>query len=117
MARLFFSTAIMVALPLFVAADWSAIESFSPVTRPGVYLFFRYGKRPAEQDPLQVHGNKNIEKLAFGRTAPGAMFLAVLIGALVSRDGRSNWFKGVQLIPVSVIMAFSFFFTPKGAPR
>ena len=45
------------------------------------------------------------------------MFLAVLIGALMSGDGRSNWFKGVRLIAVYVIMAFLFYFTPEAAPR
>jgi Ca2+:H+ antiporter len=64
-----------------------------------------------------VHGNKNIEKLAFGRTAPVAMFLSVLIGAMVSGDGRSNWYKGVQLITVYVIMAFLFYLMPEAAPR
>lgn len=72
MARLFFSTAIMVGLPLFVP---------------------------------------------FGRAELGALFLAILIGALMSGDGRSNWFKGVRLIAVYVIMAFLFYFTPEGAPR
>ena len=38
---------------------------------------------------------------------------AVLIGALVSGEGRSNWFKGVQLTTVYVIMAFLFYFMPE----
>jgi hypothetical protein len=32
-------------------------------------------------------------------------------------DGRSNWFKGVQLITVYVMMALLFYFTPEAAPR
>ena len=56
-------------------------------------------------------------ELSFGRAELGALFLAVLIGAMVSGDGRSNWFKGVQLITVYVIMAFLFYFMPEAAPR
>lgn len=50
--------------------------------------------------------------LNFGRTELGALFLAVLIGALVSGDGKANWYKGIQLIIVYVIMALMFYFTP-----
>jgi Ca2+:H+ antiporter len=56
-------------------------------------------------------------ELAFGRAELGSMFLAVLIGAMVSADGRSNWYKGVQLITVYVIMAFLFYFMPEAAPQ
>jgi len=56
-------------------------------------------------------------ELSFGRAELGSMFLAVLIGAMVSGDGRSNWFKGVQLITVYVIMAFLFYFMPETAPQ
>jgi len=52
-------------------------------------------------------------ELSFGRGELGSMFLAVLIGALASGDGRSNWFKGVQLVTVYVIMAFLFYFMPE----
>jgi Ca2+:H+ antiporter len=52
-------------------------------------------------------------ELSFGRAELGSMFLAVLIGAMVSGDGRSNWYKGVQLITVYVIMAFLFYFMPE----
>jgi len=51
--------------------------------------------------------------LNFGRTELGSLFLAVLIGALVSGDGRANWFKGMQLIIVYVIMALLFYFMPE----
>jgi hypothetical protein len=37
-ARRFFSTAIMVGLPLFVAAGYSATESFNPVTCQGLSI-------------------------------------------------------------------------------
>ena len=38
--------------------------------------------------------------------------LAVLIGAVVSGDGRSNWYKGVQLVTVYLIIALMFYFIP-----
>ena len=52
-------------------------------------------------------------ELSFGRAELGSVFLAVLIGAIVSGDGRSNWYKGVQLIMVYVIMASLFYFMPE----
>jgi Ca2+:H+ antiporter len=52
-------------------------------------------------------------ELSFGRGQVGALFLAVLIGAMVSGDGRSNWFKGVQLVMVYLIMALLFYFMPE----
>jgi Ca2+:H+ antiporter len=54
-------------------------------------------------------------ELSFGRAELGSLFLAVLIGALVTGDGRTNWYKGVQLIMVYVIMAFLFYFMPEVA--
>jgi Ca2+:H+ antiporter len=38
--------------------------------------------------------------------------MGVLIGALVAGNGRSNWFKGVQLIAVYLIIALMFYFLP-----
>jgi len=32
-------------------------------------------------------------------------------GAMVCGNGRSNWYKGVQLMTVYIIMAFLFYFT------
>jgi Ca2+:H+ antiporter len=40
------------------------------------------------------------------------LFFAVLIGAVISGDGRSNWFKGTQLITVYVIIGLLFYFVP-----
>jgi Ca2+:H+ antiporter len=51
-------------------------------------------------------------ELSFGRAEVGALFMAVLIGAVVSGDGRSNWYKGVQLITVYLIIALMFYFLP-----
>ncbi|MGB8222119.1 MAG: calcium/proton exchanger [Polyangiales bacterium] len=51
--------------------------------------------------------------LSFARPELWALFLTVLIGAMVSGDGRSNWFKGIQLIAVYVIIALLFYFVPE----
>jgi Ca2+:H+ antiporter len=50
--------------------------------------------------------------LSFSRAEIGALFMAVLIGTVVAGDGRSNWYKGVQLITVYTIMALMFYFLP-----
>jgi Ca2+:H+ antiporter len=51
-------------------------------------------------------------ELSFGRAEIGCMFIAVLIGGLVSGDGHSNWYKGVQLITVYIIIALMFYLIP-----
>ena len=51
-------------------------------------------------------------ELSFGRAEIGALLMAVLIGTVVSGDGRSNWYKGVQLITVYMIIALMFYFLP-----
>jgi Ca2+:H+ antiporter len=51
-------------------------------------------------------------ELSFSRAEIGSLFMAVLIGALVAGDGRSNWFKGAQLIAVYLIIALMFYFMP-----
>ena len=51
-------------------------------------------------------------ELSFNRAEIGALFMAVLIAAVVAGDGRSNWFKGVQLIAVYLIIALMFYFIP-----
>jgi Ca2+:H+ antiporter len=55
-------------------------------------------------------------ELSFGRAEIGSMFLAVLIGSLVSGDGHSNWYKGVQLITVYIIIALMFYLIPEITP-
>ena len=52
-------------------------------------------------------------ELAFGRAEIGSLFIAVMIGALVSGDGTSNWYKGVQLITVYAIIAMMFYLIPQ----
>ena len=51
--------------------------------------------------------------LAFGRAEVWALFIAVLIGAVIANDGRSNWYKGVQLVTVYAIMAVVFYILPE----
>jgi Ca2+:H+ antiporter len=51
-------------------------------------------------------------ELSFSRAEIGTLFLAVLIGAIVAGDGRSNWYKGVQLILVYAMIAILFYFLP-----
>ena len=51
-------------------------------------------------------------QLSFTRPEVGAIFMGALIGAVVAGDGRSNWYKGVQLIAVYLIIALMFYFIP-----
>lgn len=51
--------------------------------------------------------------LSFSRAEIGSLFMAVLIGAMVSGDGQSNWYKGVQLITVYAIIALMFYLMPE----
>ena len=55
--------------------------------------------------------------LSFGRAEIGSLFFGVLIGAIVSGDGRANWYKGVQLITVYAIIALMFYFIPASRRR
>ncbi len=52
--------------------------------------------------------------LTFGRGLLGTLFITVLIGALVVSDGRSNWYKGVQLIVVYFLLGMMCYFIPEG---
>jgi Ca2+:H+ antiporter len=52
-------------------------------------------------------------ELSFSRAEIGTLFLSVLIGAIVAGDGRSNWYKGVQLILVYAMIAILFYFLPE----
>ncbi|WP_246212151.1 calcium/proton exchanger [Usitatibacter palustris] len=51
-------------------------------------------------------------ELSFSRAETGSLFMAVLIGAFIAADGKSNWFKGVQLIAVYLVIALMFYFMP-----
>jgi Ca2+:H+ antiporter len=50
--------------------------------------------------------------LSFSRALIGTLFLAVILAAMISGDGRSNWYKGVQLVLVYLIIALMFYFVP-----
>jgi Ca2+:H+ antiporter len=48
--------------------------------------------------------------LVFNGFELGAILLAVLIANFVTQEGESNWFEGVQLLAVYVILALAFGF-------
>lgn len=48
--------------------------------------------------------------LVFNGFEVAGMLLAVLVAIHVSRDGRSTWFEGVQLLAVYVVLALTFLF-------
>lgn len=48
--------------------------------------------------------------LVFNGFELGAVLIAVLIANYVTQDGRSNWFEGVQLLGVYLIVGLAFFF-------
>lgn len=50
--------------------------------------------------------------LVFNSFEIAAIALSVLALSLVSLDGESNWFEGLQLLAVYVIMAIVFYFVP-----
>jgi Ca2+:H+ antiporter len=54
--------------------------------------------------------------LSFSMPEIGSMFLAVVIGAMISGDGRSNWYEGVQLITVYIMIALMFYLIPETRP-
>ena len=43
-----------------------------------------------------------------------ALIAGVLIAALVSSDGESNWLEGVELLAVYLILGLAFFLLPTG---
>jgi Ca2+:H+ antiporter len=51
--------------------------------------------------------------LSFGRAEVGSLFLGVILGALVCGDGEANWYKGVQLATIYIVMALMFFLIPQ----
>jgi Ca2+:H+ antiporter len=55
--------------------------------------------------------------LGFSRLEIGALFMGVLIGGTVAADGRSNWYKGVQLIAFYLILAAMFYLIPAETSR
>ena len=53
-------------------------------------------------------------ELSFSRAEIGTLFMGVLIAAIVSGDGRANWYKGAQLTLVYAMIAILFYFLPEG---
>ncbi|HET8948387.1 MAG TPA: calcium/proton exchanger [Candidatus Polarisedimenticolia bacterium] len=53
--------------------------------------------------------------LTFNRGEMGFLFISVLLGGLVASDGRSTWFKGVQLLAVYVMLAAVCYLVPAAA--
>jgi Ca2+:H+ antiporter len=66
--------------------------------------------------PLLVLGSLLIGpsqlNLLFSKALIIIIFLSVLLGTVVAGDGRSNWYKGVQLIIMYLIIALLMFFVP-----
>jgi Ca2+:H+ antiporter len=52
-------------------------------------------------------------ELSFNRAETGSLFMAVLLGAIVAGEGRSNWYKGVQLMTVYILIALMFYLLPE----
>jgi Ca2+:H+ antiporter len=50
--------------------------------------------------------------LTFSRGEVGFLFVSVLLGVLVATDGRSTWFKGVQLLAVYTLLALVCYLVP-----
>ena len=48
--------------------------------------------------------------LVFNGFELGALLLTVLIANSVTQDGRSNWFEGLQLLAVYLVLGFAFFY-------
>ena len=48
--------------------------------------------------------------LVFNGFELGAVLIAVLVAQLVTHEGESNWFEGVQLLAVYAVLALAFFF-------
>ncbi len=51
-------------------------------------------------------------ELTFSTGGVGLLFLSVLIGAVVTTGGTGNWYKGVQLIAVYLMIALLLYFVP-----
>jgi Ca2+:H+ antiporter len=54
--------------------------------------------------------------LSFSRAEIGFLFVSVLLGTMVASDGRSNWFKGVQLLLVYALLALVCYLVPTPVP-
>jgi Ca2+:H+ antiporter len=52
--------------------------------------------------------------LSFPRGLIVTLFAAVVIAGMISGDGRSNWYKGVQLLVIYIIIAMLLYFGTTG---
>ena len=55
-------------------------------------------------------------QLVFSQAEMWMLFGAVLLGATVATTGQSNWFKGVQLLALYLIIAAVLYLIPAAAP-
>ena len=55
-------------------------------------------------------------QLSFHRAELGFLLFGVLIGAVISGDGKGNWYKGVQLVTVYALIALMLFLVPGASP-
>lgn len=53
--------------------------------------------------------------LSFNKAETGAALMAVLLTAVLVGDGKSNWYKGIQLITLYLLIALLFYFVPENA--
>jgi len=51
-------------------------------------------------------------QLTFSMGGVGLLFLSVLIGAMVAVGGSGNWYKGVQLVAVYLMIVLLLYFVP-----
>ena len=48
--------------------------------------------------------------LVFNGFELGAVLIAILVANVVTHDGESNWFEGVQLLALYAILGIAFFY-------
>src|SRR5687768_18307434 len=66
----------------------------------------------AESSSAIAMGRRNKMDLTLGIALGSCIQIALFIAPVLAGDGRSNWFKGVQLIAVYLIIALMFYFIP-----
>lgn len=108
---------------IVVAVVGNAAEHFSALTmamKNKMELAVTIGVGSSTQIALFVAPVLVFASLLFGRPMSlvfnvfeiVAIGLSVLILAIVSLDGESNWFEGVQLLAVYLVFAIVFYFVP-----
>lgn len=50
--------------------------------------------------------------LSFNRAEVVAVLMAVLLTTVIAGDGKSNWYKGIQLVTLYLLIALLFYFVP-----